>query len=162
VNGSSTPPRSTLLWALATIACAALTAFLVSFLTVKPRPIVAAPAQAATPSEASFHAWLHENLHISPEQHDRLAPFEEKYEADRLRLREEIRAAGQQLAAAIRENNRDSPNLAAALRQLNTAQGELQQATLDHFFVMKDHLQPEQAEKLLQWTHENILHGYGD
>lgn len=159
MNGS--PPRSTLLWALATIASAALTAFLVSWLAVKPRPIVAAPPQPAS-SEASFHAWLHENLHISPEQHEKLAPFEEKYEADRLRLREEIRVAGQQLAAAIRENKRDSPNLATALRRLNTAQGELQQATLDHFFVMKDHLQPEQAEKLLLWTHDNILHGYGD
>jgi Spy/CpxP family protein refolding chaperone len=74
-----------------------------------------------------------------------------------VRLRKEIAEAGRALAAAVRKGQAGSPEIDAALTRLNAAQAELQRATLDHFFAMKDHLEPDQAEKLLEWTHDSLL-----
>ena len=71
-----------------------------------------------------LHAWMHEHLDITPEQHAKLEPLEVEFETLRVKL--------------------------------NKAQGALQKATLDHFFVMKRYLRPAQAAKLLEWTHDSI------
>jgi hypothetical protein len=86
-----------------------------------------------------------------------LEPLEAEFEKEREQLRGEIASAGRQLADAVRNGKAGSPEIDAALQRLNAAQGKLQRATLDHFFAMKDHLDPAQAEKLLQWTHDSIL-----
>nr|WP_265594810.1 periplasmic heavy metal sensor [Haloferula sp. BvORR071] len=134
---------------MATVALAATTAFLVSNGTQRRH------GQAA--SEEDFHRWMHEQLAITPAQHDALEPLEEAFERDRERLRQEIAVAGRELANAVREGKSSSSGVDAALARLNAAQAKLQRATLDHFFAMKDHLDPAQAEKLLQWTHDSIL-----
>lgn len=111
---------------------------------------------AAETGGGDLHAWMHKHLKISEEQHALLDPFEEDFEKERKMLLEEIGIAGKELAAAIRESDNGSPPVEQALLRLNRAQGELQKITLDHFFVMKEHLDPEQAERLLQWTHDSI------
>ena len=45
--------------------------------------------------ETDFHAWMHEHLDITPEQHEKLEPIEAEFEQQRVRLRNEIRTAGQ-------------------------------------------------------------------
>ena len=64
---------------------------------------------------------------------------------------------GRDLADAVRRGKSGAPEIDVALTRLNAAQAALQRATLAHFFAMKDHLEPAQAEKLLQWTHDSIL-----
>jgi Spy/CpxP family protein refolding chaperone len=108
--------------------------------------------------EDDFHRWMHEQLAITPAQHEAMAPVEKAFEEERARLRTEIASAGRELADAVRKGKSASPEIDAALVRLNAAQAKLQRATLDHFFAMKDHLDPAQAEKLLQWTHDSILH----
>ena len=103
-----------------------------------------------------LHAWMHKHLKISEEQHALLDPFEDDFERERERLLDEIGSAGEELAAAVRDSDKGSPRVERALLRLNRAQGELQKKTLDHFFVMKEHLDPDQAERLLQWTHDSI------
>ncbi|MCB1085657.1 MAG: periplasmic heavy metal sensor [Verrucomicrobiae bacterium] len=105
-----------------------------------------------------FHAWMHSQLTLTPEQAIALEPFEHSFEIEKDRIGKEIQSAGLELADAVRDGNRDSPEIATALDRLNGARKELQKATLDHFFVMRDHLDPDQAQRLLQWTHDSLLH----
>lgn len=140
-----------ILWALATVALAATTAVFVSHSMGNRRPSPVAG------SEEDFHRWMHEQLAITPAQHEALEAVEAAFEKERQQLRDEIASAGKQLADAVRKGKSGSAEIDAALLRLNAAQGKLQRATLDHFFAMKDHLDPEQAEKLLQWTHDSIL-----
>lgn len=107
-------------------------------------------------AEPDFHAWMHEHLDITAEQHEKLEPIEAEFEQQRVRLRSEIRTAGLEVAATINEANVDDARLKAALERLNKAQGELQRLTLDHFFAMKRYLRPAQAKKLLEWTHDSL------
>ena len=143
-----------LVWCVATV----LIAGLVSLAITRWAPR-SSRGDSSGHSEANFHDWLHGNLEISAAQEAELLPIETLYEDRRLELREAIERAGQRLAGAIREHGANSPELKAAREDLNAAQGQLQQATLDHFFAMKEYLNPEQGEKLLQWTHDSILHG---
>jgi Spy/CpxP family protein refolding chaperone len=133
-------------WLLATVALAGITSFLVS-----------RTGHRHHGSEHDFHRWMHEQLHVTPEQEKAMAPVEQAFEEQRVRLRKEIAEAGRALAAAVRKGQAGSPEIDAALTRLNAAQAELQRATLDHFFAMKDHLEPDQAEKLLEWTHDSLL-----
>ncbi len=107
-------------------------------------------------TESDFHEWMHAHLDITPEQHEKLTPFEEEFEQQRVRLRGEIRAAGLEVAATIGETPLDEARMKTALERLNHAQGELQRCTLDHFFAMKRYLRPAQAKKLLEWTHDSL------
>ncbi|WP_367872669.1 periplasmic heavy metal sensor [Luteolibacter sp. Populi] len=108
-------------------------------------------------SEEDFHRWMHEQLAITPAQHKALDPIELAFEKERANLRAEITAAGRELADAVRKGKAGSPEIESALARLNAAQAKLQRTTLEHFFAMKEHLDPAQAEKLLQWTHDSIL-----
>ncbi len=137
--------------AVAVIGLAALTALLVSQWTKR-------GGKPAASQEDDFHRWMHEQLAITPAQHEALAPVEKAFEEERARLRAEIVSAGRELADAVRKGKSGSPEIDAVLTRLNAAQAKLQRATLDHFFAMKDQLDPAQAEKLLQWTHDSILH----
>ena len=103
-----------------------------------------------------LHAWMHEHLDITPEQHAKLEPLEVEFETLRVKLKDELRLADVALAQAIREPNVNEAAMNAALERLNKAQGTLQKATLDHFFVMKRYLRPAQAAKLLEWTHDSL------
>lgn len=106
--------------------------------------------------ETDFHAWMHEHLDITPEQHAKLEPIEAEFEQQRVRLRSEIRAAALEVAAVIADGNENEERLKSALARLNQAQGELQRMTLAHFFAMKRYLRPAQAKKLLEWTHDSL------
>lgn len=106
--------------------------------------------------EPDFHAWMHENLDLTPEQHEKLEPVEAEFEQQRQRLRLEIRTAGRELAELIRTSEAEDPRLMAALQKLGRSQSELQKATLNHFFAMKRYLRPAQAAKLLDWTHDSL------
>lgn len=108
--------------------------------------------------EPDFHHWMHHQLQLTPAQHKALEPIEQQYENNRRGIQRRIDSAGRDLAAAVRAGDGDSPAIRNALKELHIAQSELQQATLDHFFQMKEFLDPAQAEKLLQWTHDRLLH----
>lgn len=106
--------------------------------------------------QPDFHAWMHAHLDLTPEQHDALEPIEASFETQRLKLKAEVHAAGLALADTIRDSKESDPALETALQKLNKAQGDLQRATLEHFFAMKRYLRPAQARKLLEWTHDSL------
>ena len=144
-----------LLWSLGTVIAAAV----IAWLTVH----FASPhsGHGGAHSETSFHDWLHDNLEITAEQEEILHPHEVAFEEERDRQRDAIEVAGATLADAIRNStSAEAPEVEAARQELVSAQGGLQRLTLDHFYAMKQHLSPEQGEKLLQWTQESIVNGY--
>ncbi|MEK7951490.1 periplasmic heavy metal sensor [Luteolibacter soli] len=145
-----TPGAQRLALSLATVVLAGLTAWLV---TLSAQRDAAIRARAAK----DFHHWMHEQLALTDAQHEALNPIEQAYQQEKEQLQKEITAAGGELAAAVRAGKSGSPEIEAALTRLNSAQARLQHATLAHFFAMKEHLDPAQSEKLLQWTHDSIL-----
>lgn len=149
-----TPRSNIVLWLIATVAVAALTAWSVNQRV--PRAEAGSNTAAHKGMPPSLHDWMHQQLDISPAQHTTLDTLESSYEAGRVHLRQVIRQLGSELAAGIRDSASDAV-IMAAQEKLHAAQGELQQATLRHFIEMKQHLTPAQAEKLAAWTHDSIL-----
>lgn len=129
---------------------------LASWTALKVHQETAAPHGHDTRSNGDFHLWVHVQLALTPEQEEALRPIETAFENQRERLEKVLATAGHDLAHAIQDHGRDSPELSAALRRINQLQLELQQLTLNHFFDMEARLDPDQARKLLEWTHDSI------
>jgi Spy/CpxP family protein refolding chaperone len=104
------------------------------------------------------HHWVHQQLHLSPEQDAKLEPIERKFEEKRPRLTSLIQEGNRKLAEAISQDKADSPKVREAIAEIHNAQGELQNAVLEHVFDMKAVLSPEQYEHLVQLTVEALKH----
>ena len=98
------------------------------------------------------HAWVHAQLGITPEQEKALDPIEQRYSEQKKHYGEMLRIANAELGKAILEDRSDSERVKVAVARIHQAQGELQNATLQHIFEMKSALTPQQYEKLLQST----------
>ncbi len=107
-------------------------------------------------SEERFHAWVHENLKLTPGQHALLDAKEAAFASRRRELREAMRSANVALRDAISRDQADSPGVQTALDRLATAQAALQRATLTHLFEMAAKLNEPQRLKLIQWTHDSL------
>lgn len=94
----------------------------------------------------SLHDMVHRDLKLTPEQSRKLDAIEEKYAVERKGLEADVRAANRELAAAIREGHKDSPQVEAAIDHLHMAMGALQKATIAHVFDMRAVLTPQQAK----------------
>ena len=94
----------------------------------------------------SLHDMVHRDLKLTPEQSRKLDAIEENYALERKGLEADIRAANRELAAAIREGHKDSPQVEAAIDHLHMAMGALQKATIAHVFDMRAVLTPQQAK----------------
>ncbi|MBK1827579.1 periplasmic heavy metal sensor [Haloferula rosea] len=143
-------PGEIILWGVSTVVLAGLTAWFVGSRS--------GAEETAGQQEQDLHRWMHERLVLSPSQHEMLEPIEHAYDDKRRELEGKISEAGRRLAQAVGEGDQESPEVAAALADLSQLQSELQRATLNHYFVMKDQLDPEQAEKLLEWIRRSIVH----
>lgn len=98
------------------------------------------------------HAWIHEQLALTPEQDKALAASEAKFKAQQKDLAERIRLTNMELGQALVEDAAYSPRVNAALEKIHAAQGELQKVTLEHVFEMQPALSPEQYRRLLDLT----------
>ncbi len=98
------------------------------------------------------HAWIHTELGITAAQEKALEPIEQRYAEQKKHYGEMLRIANAELGKAILEERSDSERVKAAVGRIHEAQGELQNATLQHIFEMKSVLTPQQYEKLLQST----------
>jgi nickel and cobalt resistance protein CnrR len=104
----------------------------------------------------SGHEWIHKQLGLSPEEKKALEPIESKFAERKGNLSGEIRSANKELAEAIKQDQADSPRVSTAVERIHHAQGELQKATLEHVFEMKEVLTPEQYQKLLNLTADEL------
>lgn len=99
-------------------------------------------------SQIDAHVWLHEQIGITDEQHQKLSVIEKNFAEKQKVLREKIHVGNLELAAAMLEDKAFSERVAAAVERIHHAQGELQKLTIEHIFDMQTVLTPQQAEKL--------------
>jgi Spy/CpxP family protein refolding chaperone len=104
----------------------------------------------------SGHEWIHKQLDLTPSEEKALEPIETKFAQRKRNLMSEIRSANRELAEAIKQDQADSPRVSVAVERIHRAQGELQEATLEHVFEMKGVLTPEQYQKLLNLTADEL------
>ena len=150
-----------LAWTLVAVALSALTAFVVARKAALPHDHedhhhAAAPVSGV--EGGTFHDWLHEKLALTPEQQAELEPIESSYGRERTELLARVEAAGKKLADSLDGSPVNREAIDVSLAEIHEAQGLLQERTIGHFLEMKEHLSPEQAAKLLQWTRESITH----
>jgi nickel and cobalt resistance protein CnrR len=103
-----------------------------------------------------YHYWIHRQLSLSAKQETDLAPIEAKFASRRDELVAAIRQANQELSEALLSDKGDSERVKAAVQKIHRAQGELQQAVLDHVFDMQPVLTQEQYDRLIQLTAEAL------
>lgn len=96
-----------------------------------------------------YHEWIHAELGISVAQDAGLAEVEAVFAEQQEAIKLRIVAANAELGAAILEDKEKSPRVEAILGKIDAAHGELQAATIGHFFEMEAFLSDEQFEKLL-------------
>lgn len=109
----------------------------------------------------SLHSVLHEELDLSADQNRRIDAIEARFAARRPALEAEIRAANQELAAAIAASEGDTPQVQAAVDHFHAAMGDLQKATITHIFEMRAELTPDQAEAFDAAVVESLQAGAG-
>jgi Spy/CpxP family protein refolding chaperone len=107
-------------------------------------------------STVDGHEWIHKELDITPSEQKALESIEAKFAERKRNLMAEIRSANRELAEAIKQDQADSPRVSAAVEKIHHAQGKLQEATLEHVFEMKEVLTPEQYQKLLNLTADEL------
>lgn len=96
---------------------------------------------------ADLHDLVHERLDLTPQQEGLLDEIEADFAARRGPLEAEVRAANEELSAAIAQSRGDTPEVQAAVEHFHGAMGELQMATIRHVFEMRAVLTPDQAEE---------------
>jgi nickel and cobalt resistance protein CnrR len=100
----------------------------------------------------NYHYWIHSQLGLSPKEENELEPIEAKFARRRDELIASIREANEELAEGLMADKADSKRVRAAVQKIHHAQGELQQAVLDHVFEMRPVLTPEQYDHLISLT----------
>src|SRR3981081_1510036 len=107
-------------------------------------------------STVECHEWIHKQLDITPSEQKGLEPIETRFAERKRNLMDEIRSENKDLTTAIKQDKTDSPRVSAAVEKIHHAQGKLQEATLEHVFEMKEVLRPEQYQKLLNLTADEL------
>lgn len=95
-----------------------------------------------------WHNMFHERLQITKAQEQQLLVIENRFHAQRTALENEIYRANQQLSTAIRKDKAFSPQVQEATNKIHKTMGELQNATIKHYFQMRPVLTDEQNLKL--------------
>jgi Heavy-metal resistance len=86
----------------------------------------------STAGPVNYHYWIHSELGLSAKQESDLEPIEAKFAGRRDELFASIREANWELAAALLADKSDSERVKDAVQKIHRAQGELQQAVLEH------------------------------
>ncbi len=86
---------------------------------------------------------LHEAVPLDANEREILELKEEAFAQRRREIEMRLRAANGKLADAIARNPNWSPEVEAAIQEVERAAGDLQRATLVHVFEMRAGLKPE-------------------
>jgi len=108
-----------------------------------------------------YHDWIHKKLKMTPEQ-ERLSQISERrYEETKRHLEEVIQLANRELAEKILKDKSYSPSVEKSVAEIHNAMGQLQEATLEHIFELRDVLDPPQYERLIELTVQGLSENSG-
>jgi hypothetical protein len=95
--------------------------------------------RAAQPAPAaSLHEVVHENIDLTRDEHDRLAPLESSFHETRKRLEARVEEANRTLAAAM--STGEAAKVSAASIETKAALADLQDLTISHILAMREAL----------------------
>ena len=92
----------------------------------------------------SLHQFVHEELVLTEDQNSRLETLEARFAVERAALESSLRAANARLAQAMDAEHEYGPEVSAAIDDVHGQMGDLQKATDQHVFDMREILEPEQ------------------
>jgi len=92
----------------------------------------------------SLHQFVHDEMALTDEQTTRLEVIETRYGVERAALEASLRASNARLAQAMEEEHEYGPGVSAAIDDVHSRMGDLQKATVQHVFDMREILEPEQ------------------
>jgi Spy/CpxP family protein refolding chaperone len=98
------------------------------------------------PHQPTLHEVIHDELHLTADQTQRIETLETNFATRRRSLELEMRAANAELASAIREEHGYGPRVTAAVERFHGAMGRLQTEMIQHVFAMREVLTPAQKE----------------
>jgi len=127
-----------------------LVAAVSSFVTLR----VAVPRSSTLAYDS--HEWLHKELKLTAEQITALEPIEERFATREAKLRQQMREANRELAAAIGSGKPSSPAVSAAVEKVHHHMGELQKASIEHLFEMREVLTPAQRSRLMELARRTL------
>ena len=93
---------------------------------------------------------------MNAEQERRSLASERRYEETKRHLEEVIRLANSELAENILKDKSYSPSVEKSVAEIHSAMGQLQKATLEHIFELKEVLDAEQYERLIELTVQGL------
>jgi nickel and cobalt resistance protein CnrR len=94
--------------------------------------------------------WLHGQLGITEAQQPKITEIEERFQIRTTELKSALAAANHNLGEVIKEEQRFTPRVAEAVEETHMAMAELQKASLERVFAMKESLTQEQYTRLLE------------
>lgn len=95
----------------------------------------------------SLHQTVHEKLHLTAAQEQRISGLEQDFAVRRHALEADMRAANADLAQAIQQGHAYTPAVQQAIDRSHHAMSELQKQTILHVLAMRQVLTPEQAAR---------------
>jgi nickel and cobalt resistance protein CnrR len=98
-------------------------------------------------SSSDLHAFMHDRLDLDAAQEAQLDVLEARFAGRRTELETMLRQANAELAEAMESEHEYGPRVAAAVDHVHMAMGDLQKATLEHVFAMRELLRPDQAAR---------------
>ncbi len=105
---------------------------------------IAADRWLSHEDNGSLHQFVHEELVLTEDQNSRLETLEARFAVERAALESSLRAANARLAQAMDAEHEYGPEVSAAIDDVHGQMGELQKATVQHVFDMREILEPEQ------------------
>ncbi len=105
---------------------------------------IAADRWLSHEDNGSLHQFVHEELVLTEDQNARLETLEARFAVERAELESSLRAANARLARAMADEHEYGPEVSAAIDDVHGRMGELQKATVQHVFDMRETLEPEQ------------------
>ena len=105
---------------------------------------IAADRWLSHEDNGSLHQFVHEELVLTEDQNARLETLEARFAVERAELESSLRAANARLAQAMDAEHEYGPEVSAAIDDVHGQMGELQKATVQHVFDMREILEPEQ------------------
>jgi len=95
----------------------------------------------------SLHQTVHEKLHLTADQEQRISGLERDFAVRRHALEADMRAANADLAQAIQQGHAYTPAVQQAIDRSHHAMSELQKQSILHVLAMRQVLTPEQTAR---------------
>jgi hypothetical protein len=109
-----------------------------------------------------LHEFVHERLDLSADQSRRLEELERRFAIENAQLELALRRANASLAEAMDSEHQYGPKVTAAIDDVHEKMGDLQKATVQHVFAMREILNERQRREFDAQVARSLTGGSAD